>query len=132
MSTKDEKKQEITAETSLAPQFGSDTRIIAQGEFDQMIMANIDEAVIVPVAYFLAKPKHKGGNFCKNFFGNYLKLSRAKNGWNSNKMIQETQASKGVASGVGEIVKKPNIVQRNVFDRKWRDRAEEKGATVVE
>lgn len=123
---------DITAETTLAPQFGSETEILAEGQHDQMILSKLKDGVAVPIAYFYAKPKHKGGRFARRFFANYLKLNRSTEGWGVNKMIQAIAASKGVSSGIGEIVKKPNIFARNITKRDWQEQAQRDGKTVVE
>lgn len=130
MSKKDEKPQ-LTAESHLGPQLGTDTTELALGKYDPRIFSKLHPLDPIWMGYFLNKPKKKGGRFCRTFIGNVLKLKRSEEGWGTNKIIQFTAAAKGTPS-VGELMKKPGWLGRNVTDRAWKKKAEEEGSTVVE
>jgi len=128
----DKKKPEITAESSLAPQLGSNPALMARtGEFDIRKHTKINDIIAFCAAYFRRLPDEEGGEFARNFFDDLLHLSTSIDGWNVNKEIQMVAGSKGVGS-VGELVKKPGIIQRNVTNRAWKKQADEEGKTVVE
>ncbi|NIT04094.1 hypothetical protein GTO10_04180 [Candidatus Saccharibacteria bacterium] len=46
-------------------------------------------------------------------------------------MIQMVAGAAGAPS-VGDLVKKPGVLQRNITNRGWKKEAEEKGQTIVE
>lgn len=130
MPKKDEPPQ-ITAESHLGPQLGTDTTELVQGRYDPRILSKLHPLDPIWMGYFLNKKDKRGGKFCKAFIGNMLRLKRSEDGWGTNKIIQFTAAAKGAPS-VGELVKKPGWLGRNVTDRTWKKKAEEEGSTVVE
>lgn len=127
----EKKKPEITAEVVLGPQLGSDLADIEKKRFDMRRLSKINQLDKVWISYFLLKKKKRGGRFATAFCLNYLNLAVSEDGWRTNKMIQFNAASKGVG-GVGELVKRPGLLQRNVTNRDWKKKADEKGATIVE
>lgn len=129
--SEDEKKQEITGESALAPQIGSDVTEISTGMFDPRITSKLTPLDKIWIAYFLQKKDKRGGAFAKRFCVNYLKLATSEDGWRINKMIQAIAAGKGVPTAIGEIVRRPNWIRRHTTDRDWEKKAEESGATVV-
>lgn len=127
----EEKRQNPTAEEALAPQLGSDVSDIQQGKFNMLRLSKIDPIDIIVISHFLQVPPERGGNYAKKFFTNYLNLAVSVDGWRTTKIIQAIQGSKG-ASSVGELMKRPGWLGRNVTQRDWKRRAEEEGKTVVE
>jgi len=128
---KEDEKPEITAEGELAGQLGSDKTTLAGGVFDMRRLSKTGELDKVWIAYFLNVPKIRGGRFAYTFCDNYLNLAVSEEGWRINKMIQMVAGAKGAPS-VGELAKRPGLLQRNITNRKWREKADEKGATIVE
>jgi len=128
---KQEKKIEVTAETVLGPQIGSHPVRIVQGEYSEEIMTKINPIEKAWLSYFEMVPDLEGGEFAKEFCRKYKAHSRSVDGWNVNKMIQMVAGSKGVTA-IGELKKKPGILQRNITDRGWKKKAEEKGEVIVE
>ena len=131
MSKKEEKSKEPTAEGMLAPQFGTDSVDLTRGRFDSRIYAKIGPLDVIWIGFFKMVPDMEGGEFCKEFCENYLKLTRSEDGWQQNKQIQVIAGSKG-AMGVGELMKRPGLLQRNITQRDWKKKAEEEGKTIVE
>ena len=131
MSKKDEKPQEPTAEGTLSPQFGTDTTDLVKGKFDMRRLSKINQLDKIWIAYFVMTRPEEGGDFAKDFCANYLNLAVSEDGWRVNKMIQAIAGSKG-ATGVGELMKRPGLLQRNITQRDWKKKAEEEGKTVVE
>lgn len=128
---KEEKKPEITAESELAPQLGSDKTDLVQGRFDMRRLSKINEIQVHVIGYFMNVPDLRGGRFWRKLTDNLLNLSVSVEGWRVNKMNQMVASAKGTPS-VGELQKKPGWIKRNVTDKNWRRKAEEKGQTIVE
>ena len=131
MSRREEKKEEITAEGVLAADFGSDQTIISKGTVDIRRFSKIGPIDKFCLAYFLNVPDARGGRFWRTICGNFLNLACSEDGWKTNKAIQLVAGSKGAPS-VGELQKKPGVLQRNITDRDWKKKAEEEGRTIVE
>ena len=131
MSKKEEKPSEPTAEGHLAPQFGSDTVDLVKGKYDMRRLSKINELDKIWIAFFRMVPDMEGGSFTNEFCDNYLNLAVSEEGWRVNKMIQAIAGSKG-ATSVGELVKRPGLLQRNITQRDWKKKADEEGKTVVE
>lgn len=128
---KEKETEQLTAESVLGPQFGTDPVILVKGKYDNKIYSKIHPFEPACMAYFLRKQDKRGGRFWKGLIGDMLKLKRSEEGWGTNKTIQFTAATKGAPS-VGELQRKPNIFQRNVTDRDWKEKAQEQGRTIVE
>lgn len=131
MSKKEEETKEPTAEGMLSPQFGTDPKRLAMGEFDHRIYSKIGDLDVIWLSFFSMVPDTEGGEFCKEFCENYTLFSRSEDGWQQNKQIQVIAGSKG-ATSVGELVKKPGFIQRNITQRDWKKKAEEEGKTIIE
>lgn len=131
MSSKKDDKPEITAEGSLSPQFGSDPETLMRDQLDVLRLTKFGKLAKYWIPYFMNIPAERGGKFAKQFCLGYMNASMSEEGWNKNKMIQQTAAAKGAPS-VGELVRKPNVLVRNLTDRHWKEKAEEKGQMVVE
>jgi len=131
LSRREEKKPEITAEGSLSPQLGSNTTDLVTGKFDMRRLSKLGTLDKVWLSYFLMVPKKRGGRYWSMFCDNYMNLAVSDDGWRVNKMIAMVAGSKGAPS-VGELVKKPGVLQRNITQRDWKKKADEKGQTIVE
>ena len=129
--SKKEETKEPTAEGTLAPQFGSDTVDLVKGKYDMRRLSKINELDKIWIAFFRMVPDVEGGDFTSEFCDNYLNLAVSEEGWRVTKMIQAIAGSKG-AMGVGELVKRPGLLQRNITQRDWKKKAEEEGKTIVE
>lgn len=129
-SRRKEEKVEITAEGRLAGELGSDSTVAAQGKSDMRRFSKLNRLDVVWNSHFMLVPDEEGGEYAKQFCDNFQNLAVSEEGWRTNKVIQLVAGSKGAPS-VGELMKKPNILQRNITDRKWRKRAEEEGKTIV-
>ena len=128
---KQEKKNEITAETVLGPQIGSHPVEIVKGEYSEEIMTKINPIEKAWLSYFEMVPDIEGGEFAREFCRKYKAHSRSVEGWNVNKMIQMVAGSKG-ATAMGTLQKKPGVLSRNITDRDWKRKAQEEGKTIVE
>lgn len=131
MVKKDEKEPLQTAESTLSPQFGSDTVDLVHGIYDVRRLTKLNPLEKAWISYFLLLPTMEGGDFARAFCSGYMNLAMSEEGWNKNKMIQMTAASKG-APGIGELFKKPGWFARNLTRRDWQKKADEEGKTVVE
>jgi len=131
LSRREEKKEELTAESHLGPQLGSDTTELVKGKVDMRRLSKLGPLDKAWISYFLLKKPKKGGRYTNRFCENYMNLAVSEDGWRVNKMIQMVAGSKGAPS-VGELQKKPNIVARNVTQRDWEKKAREEGKTIVE
>jgi len=139
MVREEDKKPEITAEGELAPQLGSDKTKMAKGLFDIRRLSKINPIEKAWISFFILEDGEPGsdeeleggGGFFREFCESYLNLSVSEDGWRVNKMIQMVAGAKGAPS-VGELVKKPGLLQRNITNRGWKKEADEKGQTVVE
>lgn len=127
-----DEKTEITAEGALAPQFGSDPKLIAKGKFDPRIHSNIPNEILalIPAVAKLI-PDSEGGTLLQEVFDDWYQRCRSVNGFTTNKMIQETAASKGVPA-VTHLKQKPGWLARHTTQKDWRERAEQEGATTIE
>lgn len=136
---KEKPQEQITAEVILAPQIGTDTTLLVKGKYDIRRLSKLNPLEKAWLSFFLLEdgPDGKdkdltgGGGYYAEFCDGYMNLSVSEEGWRVNKLIQMVAASKG-APGVGELQRKPNILQRNITDRKWKQNADEQGRTVVE
>lgn len=128
---RDSDTPEITAEATLGPQMGTDTVDMVQGRYDPLILSKLGDLAKYWISYFNLVPNHRGGNFYRKFCAQYLKVARSEEGWQQNQMIRFTAGAKG-APTVGELMKKPNILVRNLTNRDWQKKAEEEGKVVVE
>jgi hypothetical protein len=132
LSRKSDKEQpEVTAEGTLGPQMGTDTVDLVQGRYDPLILSKLGPLAKYWISYFMLVPAHRGGNFYQNFCKMYVRTARSEEGWQQNKFIQFTAGAKG-APTVGELMKKPNVLSRNITHRDWKKEAEEEGKVVVE
>ena len=131
MSKKEEKPSEPTAEGHLAPQFGSDTVDLVKGKVDMRRLSKINPIDKAWISFFLLVDEEEDGGYFKEFCEQFLNLSVSEEGWRVNKMIQAIAGSKG-ATGVGELMKRPGLLQRNITQRDWKKKADEEGKTVVE
>jgi len=132
LSRREKEKEELTAESHLGPQLGSDTIDLVKGKVDMRRLSKLPSPLDkVWISYFMLIGDEEGGEFARAFCNNYLNLAVSDDGWRVNKMIQMVAGSKGAPS-VGELQKKPNIVARNVTQRDWEKKAREEGKTIVE
>lgn len=131
VSRRNDKPQEPTAEGVLGPQFGTDTVDLVQGKTDMRRLSKITGIEKVWLAYFMLKKNQRGGRFARRFCDNFVNLAVSEDGWRVNKMIQAIAGSKG-ATSVGELQKKPGVLQRNITNRGWEEKAKEQGKTIVE
>lgn len=128
----DNEQPEVTAEGTLAPQLGSDpAKMASQLRYDVDRLTKIGKLQKIAIAYFKLVPTERGGNWARIFCENYENLAMSEDGWRTNKIIQAIAGSKG-APTVGELMKKPGILQRNLTNRDWQKKAEEEGKVVVE
>ena len=127
----DEKPPEVTAEGELSPQMGSDKIDLMAGRLDMRRLSKLGPIDKAWLSYFILLGPEEGGDFAKAFCNNFINFAVSDDGWRVNKMIQAIGASKG-APGVGELVKKPGLLQRNLTDRDWKKKADEEGKTIVE
>jgi len=86
---------------------------LVTGKYDMRRLSKLAMLDKVWLSYFLMVPKKRGGRFWTEFCGNYMNLAVSEDGWRVNKMIQMVAGSKGAPS-VGELVKKPGVLQRNM------------------
>jgi len=132
MSRRKTEKQEVTAETQLAPQLGADYKKIARGEWDARIQSKLPSPIVaICGSYFCMLPDEEGGEFARGFFDNLYRTLVSVDGWNVNKQVQMVGASKGQPT-IGELRKKPGWLGRNLTQRDWQRQADEEGQTVVE
>jgi hypothetical protein len=129
---KEENKSELTAESHLAPQLGSDTAELVKGKYDMRRLSKLDPLDKIWIAYFLQVPVEDGGEYAREFCENYMNLAVSDDGWRVNKMIQMVAGAQGSPTQVGELVKKPGIIGRNITNRNWKQKAEEQGQQIVE
>ena len=131
MSKKEERK-EPTAESTLAPQLGSDIKdLTTQHKVDMRRLSNINPIDKAWISFFLLVDDEEDGGYFKEFCEQYLNLSVSEEGWRVNKIIQAIASSKG-ATGVGELMKRPGWLGRNISQRDWKKKADEEGKTIVE
>lgn len=129
--TEKRKKELPTAEQTLAPQLGTDIADLVNKKVDMRRLSKLGPIDKVWIAYFLLLEPEEGGDFAYQFCDNFLNLAVSEDGWRVNKMIQMVAGSKGVG-GVGELMKKPSWVGRNITQRSWQKKADEEGKTIVE
>lgn len=132
MSRKEKEKEEITAESRLAAEIGSDTTDLVKGKVDMRRFSKLTPLDKAWISFFLLVDDEEGGEYFRDFCNNFLNLAPSEEGWRTNKAIQMVAASKGTAGVGAELVKRPSWVGRNVTNRGWKKEADEKGATVVE
>lgn len=79
--------------------------------------------------------RHRGVNdhvrFYEEFTDHYLRSKHSVDGHGLN-MIRDIASFLGSGGGKNKIVKRPNVLARNLWDRDWERRAESEGADVVE
>ena len=132
MVREEDKKPEITAEGELAGQLGSDKTTLSKGVFDMRRLSKLNPLEKAWISFFYNMfPSEEGGDYFNEFCDNWLNVSVSEEGWRTNKMIQMVAGAKGAPS-VGELQKKPGLLQRNITDRGWKKRADEEGKTIVE
>ena len=124
-------KEELTAESHLGPQLGTDTVDLVKGKVDMRRLSKLGPIDKAWLSYFSMLSDEEGGEFARRFCDNYINYAVSEEGWRTNKMIQMVAGSKGAPS-VGELVKRPGVLQRNITDREWKKKAEEQGQTIVE
>lgn len=125
-----QERQEVTAEGELAGQLGTDKTTLVKGKFDMRRLSKINPIEKAWISFFMLEPEEEGGDYFREFCENYLNLSVSEDGWRTNKMIQMVAGSKGAPS-VGDLMKRPGWLSRNLMQRDWEKKAEEDGATVV-
>ena len=83
------------------------------------------------MAFFNIVDDEEGGEYFREYIDEWLNLSVSVDGWHNNKKIQFVAGSKGSPT-MGELMKKPGWVGRNITNRSYKEKAEEKGAQIVE
>lgn len=130
--SEEKKAEQPTAESTLAPQLGTDIiDIMLNKKVDMRRLSKTGPLDKAWIAYFLLLEDEEGGDFARQFCNNYLNLAVSEDGWRVNKMIQMVAGSKGVPA-VGDLMKKPGWVTRNITDKSWKKKADEEGKTIVE
>ncbi|MHA1829052.1 MAG: hypothetical protein ACTSX6_10455 [Candidatus Heimdallarchaeaceae archaeon] len=125
----EEEKEERTAESTLAPQLGTDFIDLMRGRVDVRRLTYLNELEIVWLSYFLMIPNHRGGRFARRFCENYMNLKMSEGGRRVNQMIQMVAGSRGVP--VFREVDKRSWVERHLTLRD-EEKAREKGKIAVE
>ena len=125
-----EEEDGVTAESKLAPQLGTDELALMKGKYDIRLLTKINEIEKVWLSHFLMVPDEDGGEYARKFCDNYVHLAPSEGGWRVNKMIQMVSGARG-APTVG-VMRKPGWLGRNVTNRKYKEKAEERGMEVVE
>ena len=125
------KEKDKSKESPLVAQLGSDIVDLKTGKVDMRRLSKTGPLEKVWIAYFLMLEDEEGGDFARGFCHNYLNLAVSEEGWRVNKMIQMEGAQQG-APTIGELAKKPNVLQRNITQRDWRKKADEEGRVIVE
>ena len=124
-------KKDKPRESPLAGQLGTDIMDLKTGKTDMRRLSKIGPLDKAWIAYFLMLESEEGGDFATKFCNNYLNLAVSEEGWRVNKMIQMEGAQQGVGVPT-ELVKKPNVLARNITQRDWKKKAEEDGKVIVE
>lgn len=124
-----EKEQE-TIEVILGSQYGSDVEHLAKGQVDPRRFTNITEAEIFACAWLRQVPDKEGGAYAKDFVEDFLNLKMSLGGWRANQGIKVIAGSKGAPTI--DVRKRPGWMSRNVTERRWKEKAEQEGAEIIE
>lgn len=115
----------------LVPQMGSDHTYLSQGKIDRRVFAVLNEYEQVSLAHFAYRGEVDDIRYFAFLVDWILTSSPSLGGLGRRQTIELTAAASGGAKPL-EIVRKPNIVSRKLFKRDWRQKAEERGAVIVE
>lgn len=114
---------------SLGPQLGSDFKTIAKGERDINIFAYIGPGEHIALVHFGYRGDVDKNRYFKYFTDTYKALSQSVEGKGSKRTIDALMAASG--SRMPEVVKQPNVLARNIWNRDWEEKAQRDGKVVV-
>lgn len=130
MSDVEQENKLPTLAQTLGPQFGSSSKVLAEGDRDITIFAYTSLGEIIALAHLLYRGEVDKNRYYNFFAKKYLALTQSVEGRGSKRAIDGIAAESGSQSP--SFTNKPNIVARNVWKRDWREKAEREGKTVVE
>jgi len=115
---------------NLVMQMGSDDKTLGQGRIDMRKFSHINELQQVALGHFKYRGEVDGIRYFNRFVTWILNSAASINGLRARQIIQIVAAHSGTPKP--EFVSKPNILARNLWNKKWREEAEREGKVVVE
>lgn len=129
-STTPQQKQMLDQMMNLLLQMGSDQLFLTQGMIDERKLGNINENDQISLGYFDYRGRVDRIRYYSHLVDWILVSSSSVNGLRARQFIQLANAMSG--SPQPEIVQKPGWFGRNVTNRDWEKKAQERGAIVVD
>lgn len=100
------------------------------GQIDEWMMSNLPAEVLIPLAGLAVIAESDNRNDLKGFISLVLRGVKGINGFTVKQ--GENIAINLNSQGTKKIVRRPNLLARNTYDKNWREKAEEEGAEVIE
>jgi hypothetical protein len=114
----------------LAPQLGSDPDHLAEGRWDERKLAVLTEEDVAAMSHFSYRYVYDGIRYWGHTVEWWLIGTQGVNGRGRSDILKVIGAATGVQSR--EIVQKPGVLARNLFNRDWRQKADAQGQEVRE
>lgn len=122
----------LIAEEILSPQLATDPAfMMRRNEYDIRILTKLNSMEVLWNSIVNIIPDEAGGRAWKRFADEYKYHKRSEAGWNTQNILKALANVRGI-SAPREIVRKPNLLARNVWNRDWKERAAEEGKEVVQ
>lgn len=116
----------IITEKIIVPQIGTEPEQLANRQYNEMILSNLQPAEIFLSVFAESIPKWAGGKKWQQIMLNYRYLNRSKGGWNQNNIIKVSGNVSGSPQS-SDHVDKPGWLGRNISNRSWKKEAAEQG-----
>jgi len=132
---RDEQKEEsgiTTVARALAPQMGSDPRFLGKQLIDRRVFAVFNELEQAALGHFYYRAEVDGVRYFDYMLKWEMATTPSIGGLARRQVIQTIAAAAGVGKGVMDVAERPNILQRNITQRNWREKATREGKVVTE
>lgn len=115
---------------ALSEQLGTSPEIKAEQRIDERKMAVLDDCTLAALSHFSYRYVYDGVRYWGHITEWWLTGSQGIGGLGRRHILQALANTSGVQSV--DKAKSPNVVARNVWDRNWKEKAEQEGKVVEE
>ena len=114
---------------NLVMQLGSSARFLSQGLIDERKMATINELEQVALGHFNYRGQVDGIRYYDELVDWILTSSQGVGGLRARQIIDVTAATSGQPKV--EVAQQPNVLARHLWNRDWKEKAQQQGQVVV-
>jgi hypothetical protein len=118
-------EEETSQGIELTQNLGTSPTKIARGEIDRRMFTNIDDEDI-ELLVFLRLGKELGNKAMEIMYDEFLHDKISVGGMGMRYAIRGESVRKGIGVNVGEEIKKPGWIERNITGRDWEKKERER------